>query len=147
MYASIKFICFFFRYFNVGVVIPTTPSSSVLQQYNDNPQQQLYYNNLHRQRINRTPDSIGGIAENSVLHRTSNVVENQQLPQQVTSGNTAISNNSTTANVEERINQIQEYIRITSTLINSIQAEKVRYNFFFFWQTFLNDIFGYKKKM
>lgn len=114
------------------MVIPTTPSSSVFhhQQYNDQQQLQHHFNNLHRQGVNRTPDSIGCVNDAAAAGlQRGGLIENPQ-PQQQQSLAGAVNaptqcGNAATANVEERINQIQEYIRITSTLINSIQAEKV----------------------
>lgn len=101
-----------------------------MQQYNDHSHQQPHINNHHRQRINRTPDSIGAVVteNNSSVNRASALVEN---PAQQLTGESSAITNSAAANVEERINQIQEYIRITSTLINSIQAEKVKELLFF----------------
>lgn len=51
--------------------------------------------------------------------------------------NQAASNRNRKNNLEERLNQIQEYIQITTSLINSVQGEQVSqadYNFFILYK-------------
>lgn len=47
----------------------------------------------------------------------------KRIPTATTPAATVASNNG--LNVEDRLNQIQDYIRITTTLLDSIQGEKV----------------------
>lgn len=85
----------------IGVVIPTTPNSTLHQQQNQLNEQLLHHN---QQLLSmRVPDGA---------------------PQQTR--NTAASiGTDKSAHMEERISQIQDYIRITTSLIDSINAEKV----------------------
>lgn len=104
------------------MVIPTTPNTAVL------PHQQLHdhisnaYIANHSIRSNQTPETF---SESSVL-RVYPVDANQQhTPQQSHQSNHQQQHHPqisiSAANIEDRLNQIQEYIRITSSLINSIQ--------------------------
>lgn len=98
----------------LGVVIPTTPNTSGLhhQQLHDHITNTYIAN--HNIRSNQTPESF---ADNGP-RATSIESGQQQTP-------VAASVQISAANIEDRLNQIQEYIRITSSLINSIQTDKV----------------------
>lgn len=85
----------------IGVVIPTTPNSTLHQQQNQLNEQLLHHN---QQLLSmRVPDGA---------------------PQQPRNTATTFSNDKS-LHMEERLSQIQDYIRITTSLIDSINAEKV----------------------
>lgn len=85
----------------IGVVIPTTPNSTIHQQQNQLNEQLVHHN---QQLLSmRVPDGV---------------------PQQ-TRNTSATFSNDKSQNVEERLSQIQDYIRITTSLIDSINTEKV----------------------
>lgn len=111
----------------VGVVIPTTPNLT-LHQHQNQLNEHLLHHNQHMLSM-RVPDGA---------------------PQQVrnTASSNSVITNSTVASIVENIseniatteNKIQDYIRITTSLIDSMNADKVRsfsflfilFNSFFF---------------
>ena len=97
----------------IGVV---TPNSATLQQLHH---QQQYQQHQHQQQN----DQISNIFNTNTRN---NLTPDSQLADAI---GTAQSQTSSSAHgnivVEDRLNQIQEYIRITSSLINSIQTDKV----------------------
>lgn len=97
----------------IGVVIPTTPNSTLHQQQNQ-LNEQLLQQNQHLL-MHRVPDGAPQPTRNfTAVNNTNN---NHPV---------AINgDNGSAANVEERLSQIQDYIRITTTLIDSINNEKV----------------------
>lgn len=87
----------------IGVVIPTTPNSTLHQQQNQLNEQLLHHN---QQLLSmRVPDGA---------------------PQPPRNPPPPTFNNDKPVHMEERISQIQDYIRITTSLIDSINVEKVR---------------------
>lgn len=85
----------------IGVVIPTTPNSTLHQQQNQLNEQLLQHN---QQLLSmRVPDGA---------------------PQPVTRNVTGPFNNDKSVHMEDRLSQIQDYIRITTSLIDSINAEQ-----------------------
>lgn len=153
----------------IGVVIPTTPNSSLHQQQNHLNEQLLHHTgsgiahnvNTHHQTShnllqnnilrrtgagggssigNRSPDFVSSAEATALLsmrvpdgapqHHLQQQPQTLQLQQSV-SGSTGpgiAANNSSSINlnVEERLSQIQDCIRITANLINSIHTDKVR---------------------
>lgn len=95
-------------------MIPTTPNSTLHQQQNQLNEQLLQQN----QQLLSMQRGHGKVA---AVNTTNN-----------NNHSTAINSDSSssTANVEERLSQIQDYIRITTSLIETINAEKVRICFF-----------------
>lgn len=86
----------------IGVVIPTTPNSTLHQQQNQLNEQLLHHN---QQLLSmRVPDGASQPPRNPP----------------------PTFNNDKPVQLEERISQIQDYIRITTSLIDSINVEKVR---------------------
>lgn len=84
----------------IGVVIPTTPNSTLHQQQNQLNEQLLHHN---QQLLSmRVPDAPSQPPRNP------------------------ITSYSTDKPVEYRLSQIQDYIRLTTSLIESLNAEKVR---------------------
>lgn len=87
----------------IGVVIPTTPNSTLHQQQNQLNEQLLHHN---QQLLSmRVPDGA---------------------PQQPRTPATTFATDKS-LHMEERLSQIQDYIRITTSLIDSMQTEKVIY--------------------
>lgn len=87
----------------IGVVIPTTPNSTLHQQQNQLNEQLLHHSTINQQLLSmRVPDGAPQPARNA----------------------TTFGNDKST-HVEERLSQIQDYIRITTSLIDSINIEKV----------------------
>lgn len=99
-----------------GVVIPTTPNSAaghLQQQHHDHVTNAYIANHSNiRSSTNQPPPSTYDRSD-------SNQEQHPPPPQSSTVAAVCASN------VEDRLNQIQEYIRITSSLINSIQTDKV----------------------
>lgn len=140
----------------IGVVMPTTPNSSLHHQQQNHLNEQL----LHH--TNTTTNNLGAANQHTLHHSLmqNNILRRANIspdftasdaasllsmrvpdgaPQQVTIPNnllhhtlsSAATNSSNTTNlinslnVEERLNQIQDCIRITASLINSIHSDKV----------------------
>lgn len=156
----------------IGVVIPTTPNSSLHQQQNHLNEQLLHHTgsgtahnvNSHHQTShnllqnnilrrtgaggggssigNQSPDFVSSAEATALLsmrvpdgapqhHLQQQPQTQQQQLQQSVSGSTgpgiaANNSSSVSLNVEERLSQIQDCIRITANLINSIHTDKVR---------------------
>lgn len=84
----------------IGVVIPTTPNSTLHQQQNQLNEQLLHHN---QQLLSmRVPDGAP--------QQTRNIVP---------------FNNDKSMHMEDHLSQIQHYIRLTTSLIDSISTEKV----------------------
>lgn len=92
----------------IGVVIPTTPNT--LHQHQNQLNEQLLHHNQHLLSI-RVPDGIPLQQQH----------QQQQQPRNVVGS----FNNDKTLPTEDRLAQIQDYIRITTSLIDSFNSEKV----------------------
>lgn len=140
----------------IGVVMPTTPNSSLHHQQQNHLNEQL----LHH--TNATSNNLSAANQHTLHHNLmqNNILRRANIspdftaseaasllsmrvpdgaPQQVTIPNNllqhtlssaAVGSNNTnnlinSLNVEERLNQIQDCIRITASLINSIHSDKV----------------------
>lgn len=88
----------------IGVVIPTTPNSTLHQQQNQLNEQLLHHINNQQLLSMRVPDGAPQPTRNPVAGSFGN---------------------DKSAHMEDRLSQIQDYIRITTSLIDSINAEKV----------------------
>lgn len=98
----------------IGVVIPTTPNSTLHQQQNQLNEQLLHHN---QQLLSmRVPDGAPQQPRNPTSATTTTT----------TSTTATTFNNDKSLHMEDRISQIQDYIRITTSLIDSINVEKVR---------------------
>lgn len=93
----------------IGVVIPTTPNT--LHQHQNQLNEQLLHQNQHLLSI-RVADGLPS---------------QQQQPR----NGAGSFNHDKTAPVEDRLAQIQDYIRITTSLIDSFHSEKVAVNAIF----------------
>lgn len=114
----------------IGVVIPTTPNSTLHQQQNQLNEQLLHHN---QQLLSmRVPDGAPQQPRNPTATFNNNNNHNNSNSSIANSTNNI--NNDKSLHMEERISQIQDYIRITTSLIDSINVEKVRdlYSIFFF---------------
>lgn len=138
----------------IGVVIPTTPNSTLHQHQNQLNEHLLQHSatastltpnsgNHHQssqRRINHSPDFGAAEAASLLSMRVPDGAPQQHLKHQQASSSTSANNllqpvsrvnangsnaNAAGLNVEERLNQIQDCIRITSTLINSFHTDKV----------------------
>lgn len=89
----------------VGVVLPTGP---------------IFHDNQYSRTTVGSPLSLR-IPDGSAAPAVATIVTKNQ----------AASNRNRKNNLEERLNQIQEYIQITTSLINSVQGEQVRSTFYF----------------
>ncbi|XP_055319156.1 uncharacterized protein LOC129576957 isoform X5 [Sitodiplosis mosellana] len=97
----------------IGVVIPTTPNSTLHQQQNQLNEQLLHHN---QQLLSmRVPDGTLQPPRNptTTFNNTGGG-----------GGSSSNNNNDKSLQMEERISQIQDYIRITTSLIDSINVEK-----------------------
>lgn len=92
----------------IGVVIPTTPNT--LHQHQNQLNEQLLHQNQHLLSI-RVPDGIP-LQQQHQQPQPRNVVG-------------SFNNNDKTLPMEDRIAQIQDYIRITTSLIDTFNSEKV----------------------
>jgi hypothetical protein len=96
---------------NTAIVIPTTPNSSALQQSNSSGANTslLSDNNFNAIHI-LTPitrmDNSQSVSSNNPFRNTAGHHHLLTRP-----------------NIEDKLNQIQEYIRITTSLIDSVQNE------------------------
>lgn len=105
----------------IGVVIPTTPNSTLHQQQNQLNEQLLHHN---QQLLSmRVPDGAPQQPRIPIATFNNNNNHNNSATNNNSSNNI---NNDKSLQMEERISQIQDYIRITTSLIDSINVEKVR---------------------
>lgn len=130
----------------IGVVIPTTPNSTLHhQQQNHINEQLLQHNNHHHHHqynmnnLTATPPSSQTKnhnhhnynhidADNLMMSRANLYAKyesRKRIPTAVTTTPATTTASTNGLNVEDRLNQIQDYIRITTTLLDSIQGEKV----------------------
>lgn len=133
----------------IGVVIPTTPNSTLHhQQQNHINEQLLQHNHHHHHQYNMnnltaTPSSsttknhnhhnYNHLDTDNLMMSRANLYakcdSRKRIPTAVTATTPATTVASSNGlNVEDRLNQIQDYIRITTTLLDSIQGEKVSTN-------------------
>lgn len=127
----------------IGVVIPTTPNLSLTQQQNHINEQLLQQNHaqhtqnlFHLRRNNLTPD-FSTRSPSPFLRSADTAPHSMSIPNNllrsnsiVTSSNSRASTDTGTALMnnlafDDRLNQIQDYIRITTSLLDSINTEKV----------------------
>lgn len=130
----------------IGVVIPTTPNSTLHHQQQNHINEQLLQHNHHYHHQynmnNLTATPTSSATKNHNHHNNYNHIDTDNLMMSranmyakyesrkristaptIASAATSASTNG--LNVEDRLNQIQDYIRITTTLLDSIQGEKV----------------------
>jgi hypothetical protein len=99
---------------NTAIVIPTTPNSSVLQQSNSAGANSSLLNDNNFNAIHiltpitRMDNSANTAANNNPFRNTASHHPHHLLSR---------------PNIEDKLNQIQEYIRITTSLIDSVQNE------------------------
>ena len=117
----------------IGVVIPTTPQQQQEQQHpqrrdqNSDPLWQHIINPLSRGRERAATGGGGG--ERSTEGRSYRIIPDgaPSQPQQQTRPSRIIDlNSAANRHLDDRILEIQDYIRATSSLINTINQEKVR---------------------
>lgn len=104
----------------IGVVLPTTPNT--LHQHQNQLNEQLFHHNQQLLSI-RVTDGVPQHHHQQQQPQQSQ----QQAVQQPQARNVvgAFNNNDKSVPMEDRLAQIQDYIRITTSLIDSINAEKV----------------------
>lgn len=124
----------------IGVVIPTTPNSSMHHQHQNHINEQ--HQNILNARRNTSPNEPFAAVESSPVmamrvpdgatHPMSIVNNFQSCSQSaqvrasrsVSNGDRQTPNNCN-GNIEDRLSQIQNYIRITTSLLHSINADGV----------------------
>lgn len=103
----------------IGVVIPTTPNLTLHQHQNQLNEQLLH----HNQQIlsMRVPD---GAPQQMHRNTTNNNNNNNNV---ITNSTVASIVDNISENIATTENKIQDYIRITTSLIDSMNTEKVRF--------------------
>lgn len=102
----------------LGVVIPTTPNTSSFN-----------FGNSEESLASTAPTIYQPVAATRHLETNSNILSGfgpismQRIPDGAPQPSLNPQNNPANLNLVERINQIKEYIKITTNLVNSIQDD------------------------
>lgn len=131
----------------IGVVIPTTPNTTLHHQHQNHINEQLQQNSqqhnfLNTRRATLTPDYTLNVGETSPLlsmrvpdgaPQTMSIVNKLQNSSAQSTTKTAlnipnvdrVTQNICNGNFDDRLSQIQDYIRITTSLLHSINTDAV----------------------
>lgn len=115
----------------IGVVIPTTPNSTLHHQQQNHINEQLLQHNHHHHHQSTAKNhnqNYNHIDADNLMMSRANLYAKYENRKRIPTATATTSVATNALNVEDRLNQIQDYIRITTTLLDSIQGEKVSHH-------------------